>query len=510
MNQHYDVIVVGCQTSGIIAAALLAKRGRRVLLVDHGESTSTYRHGGLALPLLPHLVPSLEHSPHAQKVHDELGLGPTLRALLVPQETSFQVVLPRFRVDIRQPIAALSTELNRELGTDTPKMEAFLERLFALDDQLTAFLAKMPPLPPNTLWERFCNRRLLAEVEAFVKPFADDALFADLPESHPLHALTHGPLQFFGHLWTQTPSTFQAVRLMARYLRGVSALPDGIGGLNRVLLDAAVRAGVTLRTGAVVQHIGVNRRTLSELELEAERYTQTGTYFISNTHAPFSDLLPAKARHPRYMAQAQTVAPVGGLLVINLVVRREVIPCGMAHALFLLNGRKQAREQDIVDPPLLVQRFASEAGARAAPDKADKATEVLSVACPVRVADVAHSPERLDALKQQVLSRMRRLVPFLDDHLLDVSLPSDTASWDLQTTESAAARRVDPWRLNPLYETSDAALLGVAARTARTHFKNLVHCGRDVVPGLGLEGEYIAGLGAVARLEKMAGRAWRL
>jgi phytoene dehydrogenase-like protein len=505
MNQHYDVIVVGTQTSGIIAAALLAKRGRRVLLVDHGESVSTYRHHGHDLPLVPHLIPALENSPHAQRVHEELALGPVLRALLVPQQTAFQAVLPRHRVDIRQSAAALSTELQRELGVEPAQIAAFLQRLFALDDELSAFLGKMPTLPPNNLWEALVWRRTLTSAKRFAAPFAEDPLFDGMAPDHPLRTLTLGPLQFFGHLWTATPSTFQAVRLLARYFRGVTLMTDGVGGLNKILLQAAVRSGVTLRQGAVVRGIRVQRRRLTELEIEDERYTQTGTFFIDNTHAPFAELLPAAARHPRFLAASQAVAPTGGLLVLNLIVQRTVIPCGMAQTLFLLNGRQQARADDLNDPPLLMQR-----SALPAVDNAGANKEVLSVACPVRVSDVAHSPERLDSFKRQILARVQRVVPFLAPHLQAVSLPSDTASWELQTQGNAATRRVDPWRLNPLYEVTAAPLLGIAARPVGTHFKNLVHCGRDVVPGLGLEGEYIAGLGAVTRLEKLAGSAWRV
>jgi phytoene dehydrogenase-like protein len=512
LNQHYDVVVVGTRTSGIIAAALLAKRGRRVLLVDHGESTTTYRHQGLDLPLVPHLLPSLEHAPHAQRVHDELALGPTLRAQMVPLQVAFQAVLPNHRIDIRQSPAALATELQRELGMPEAPLQLFLQRLFALDAELTEFLRQMPPLPPSSLWERLTSHRLMAQARRFCGPFDQDPLFAQMPADHPLRLLTRGPLPFFGNLWTEAPSTFQAVRLLAGYFRGATALPGGVDGLNTLLLQAARYAGVTFRRGAVVRGISVQRRRLVELELEDERYTQTGQFFIDNTHAAFAELLPAKARSPRYIAQSQAVAPVGGLMVVNLIVRPEVIPCGMAHALFLLNGRQQARGDAELDPPLLLQRSPAQgpAASRSAAEPGQEPLQVLSVACPVRVADVAHSPERLDGLKKQMLGRVGRVVPFLESHLAGISLPSDTASWELQTQGAAPSRRVDTWRLNPLYELAEPPLLGVAGRPVGTALANLVHCGPDVVPGLGLEGEYIAGLGAVARLEKMAGRAWRL
>jgi phytoene dehydrogenase-like protein len=184
----------------------------------------------------------------------------------------------------------------------------------------------------------------------------------------------------------------------------------------------------------------------------------------------------------------------------------------MAHAAFLLNGRRRIRADDPVDPPLFLQRFpaqrAEQGHGRNKQPATDDEHEVLSIACPVRVSEVEHTPARINALRAQIIGRVRRVVPFLDDYLTDVSMPIDTQSWDADA-DSSATRRVNPWRLHPIYEAATRPFLGIAARPVGTYFKNLVHCGQDVVPGLGLEGEYIAGTRAALRLQEMAGRAWR-
>ncbi|HET6346739.1 MAG TPA: NAD(P)-binding protein, partial [Myxococcota bacterium] len=318
MAQHFDVAVVGMQTSGIIAAALLAKRGRRVLLVDHGENTTTYRRQGLSLPLLPNLVPSLEQAPHVQRVHDELGLGPELRALSKALDPSFQAVLPKHRLDIRSNREALLEELRLEFPDLVQPAEAFFTRLFAVDDALSAFLAGDPPLPPNSWFEGVKHRSQLAKAAPFNVPFEEGQLLEGIPAGHPVREILLGPLAFFGHLWGEAPSTFHAVRLIARYYRGVTALEDGAGGLARLLLQAAERAGVTVRRGAVVREVGGKGRRIHEIVIEDERLSHAAEYFIANTTGPFYELLPAERRHPRFVAEEQAVSATGSLMVLNL------------------------------------------------------------------------------------------------------------------------------------------------------------------------------------------------
>ena len=176
----------------------------------------------------------------------------------------------------------------------------------------------------------------------------------------------------------------------------------------------------------------------------------------------------------------------------------------------MLDGRKDARDSQPADPPLFVQRHPVRSAAASSittSRKIDSGThEVLSVACPVRVADVPHVNPTKDAFQAQLLARLGRLIPYLSDHVVDVSQSLDTQSWDEQPTESGNPHSW--WSVHPLFETADAPLFGVFARPVQTHFHNMAHCGRDVAPAFGLEGEYIAAWAAVATLQKQAGRHW--
>lgn len=509
MAQHYDVIVIGMQASGLVTASLLAKRGRRVLLVDHGENTTYYQRGGYKLPLLPVLLPALEDSPPVRAVHDELGLAPELRAKGTMLEPAFQAVMPDHRVDLHASPERLSGEIGAEFPEVADAVKHFFERLFALDQEMTDFLARTPPLPPSGWRERWRTRKLLSAVKHLEAPFEQHDLFAGIPEDHPVRELLLGPLTFFGHLGTDSPSTFHAARLIARYYRGTLAFSDRLGSLQGLLAKAAETAGVEVRRGAVVKHVELAGKRIVHLTLEDDRHDYSADFFVNNALSPFEELVPPGKHQARYTMERGGLRPVGSLMVINLVVDCDVVPCGMAEALFVLNGRRKARGDEPVDPPLFLRRYPATRGEAAKPGKeaAEETREVLSVACPVRTLDVARSPERLSALRAQMIGRVARVVPFLSEFLRDSSLTADTGSWDVDA--EGVRRKIDPWALHPIYETTEPPLLGVAARRNRGYFKNLVHCTRDVVPGLGIEGEYIAGIAAADTLVHLAGKKWQ-
>jgi hypothetical protein len=84
-------------------------------------------------------------------------------------------------------------------------------------------------------------------------------------------------------------------------------------------------------------------------------------------------------------------------------------------------------------------------------------------------------------------------MPFAKDRVRLVSAPY------LDATGVRGSRLLP----HPLYEFEVESVLGVTGLSQRTPVKNLILASREVLPGLGLEGEYLAGLRA-ARLVQEA------
>jgi phytoene dehydrogenase-like protein len=508
MTQAYDVAVIGAEPAGVITAALLAKRGRRVVLVDNGEDTTVYKRRGLRLPLSPSLIPAFLDSPPVRRVHQELGVSPELRTQSYSPTPPFQAVMPQHRVAILSDREALFAEIAAEFPDVAKAAANFFATIDQLNAEIDAFLTETLPVRPSTFFERLGQARALSRVAHLALPFESHRAWAGIPADHPVRDLLLTPLNFFGHLAPEQPSTFQAVRLISSYFRGLVRFYDPLGGLSSFLWRAAREAGVDVHRGATIEDLVVKGRRLERFTLSDSSDECRADYFVANTLSSFQALLPATQKSSRYALEEQAVQPAGTLLVMNLVVDKDVIPCGMGEHVIVLNGRRQARDGEPVDPPVLLNRLPAQGSESRKDGAIDERHEILSVACPVRTDDVEHTPARLAGLRAQLFERVARVIPFLRENLRDASLPSESSTWDIET--DAPMRRVDPWRLHPLFQTGAPPLLGVAARPVRTYYKNLVRTGRDIVPGLGIEGEYMSGLLGAQALAKIAGKRWQL
>ena len=105
-QRAYDVCVVGSQLGGIAAGALLARRGFRVLHVDHDGLGGHYEDHGWLLPHAPALLPSPRNLPASEAVLSELGLTPDLGRQLEACIPDLQLLLPRHRLDLSRDLEA--------------------------------------------------------------------------------------------------------------------------------------------------------------------------------------------------------------------------------------------------------------------------------------------------------------------------------------------------------------------------------------------------------------------
>src|SRR5262249_2969453 len=125
VTHFYDLVVLGDDLAGLIAAALCARRGLRVLIVEApGQPPDKYTVGPLALPRAP--LPFVgESSPAVRRVVAELNFIQTMKRRLAPWKPPLQVVLPDARVEVSGDADAVSRELQRELPGERAALEAF-------------------------------------------------------------------------------------------------------------------------------------------------------------------------------------------------------------------------------------------------------------------------------------------------------------------------------------------------------------------------------------------------
>jgi hypothetical protein len=204
-------------------------------------------------------------------------------------------------------------------------------------------------------------------------------------------------------------------------------------------------------------------------------------FVVATGSASFTRMLPDGDRK----LEPGALRPTRHLLTVNLVVKTAALPPAMGESVLALG--------DGPDEALLVQvlparRDAKKGGAGdLVPDE-----RVVSAASFVAAGATADDVARQARRTREALAE---LIPFFDRHLVRESVP----------TVAASAERRREFVAHPLYDLAADAPLGVCGIPCRA-LKNVVFAGREVVPGLGLEGEFHAGVQAAAATQALLGR----
>ncbi|MDF1562077.1 MAG: hypothetical protein P1V51_03490 [Deltaproteobacteria bacterium] len=476
----FDVAVLGGSTGALVAACLLRKKGYKVVHVEHDGLAGLYHHAGRALPVAPEFLPLPRRSPVMAEVLDTLSLvadsGRLLRAL-----PALQILTPGRRFSLPFEPEKQRAELSREFGEELGARAA--ERIAALlhaDAETSKLLAEHPPLPPDGLFERRALKRLGDTVPDTAPSFEG------LPELETLFA---GLERLGSYLHTEAPSPLQRLRSVAGLLQGVvrgtaELEPGGYASLLRRRFESlgGVRAG---GNKGIVESIGVKSGRIDVIEVLDDNTEYHPRFVVSGLEvAALRRLLPLDSRRRKFDARLGSVRPRELLFSLNLVLKAGKLPLGLADAALYLPRENGALDGEV----LLLERF---------PEAGGEGEEVLQISTFVPASRREQGRPFFEQEEARLLDLLRSdLLPFLDEHLVATSAPI------LEDGESRGSR-LNPW---PRLETDLGLSLGVGLLPPSTPYKNLILAGRENVPGLGLEGEFLAGHRAARLVAEQAKR----
>jgi phytoene dehydrogenase-like protein len=486
---RYDVVVIGAGLGGLTAGAILARAGRKVLVIERsnsvGGAASSYKSGDLFVEGSLHET-SDPHHPHDPK-HDALTRAGVIDAVKwIPSEVFYEVR----GGPLAQPFTMPDSfdEAGRALTERFPQARAGIDQLLDDMERIAANAGRLSngAEPPSADFRMSLLQKL-------------DQLFGD---NEAVKCALAANLSYFhddpATLWWPFFAMAQGSYLQSggRYVQGgsqrlSSALGRAIRAAGGELLVRRLVSGVTPDSGG-----GVSTVTHTAKDGSDPR-TVEGTRIIGNAAPEAVAALMPQAAAEKFMASYAHEAPSASLFALTLglskpprefgikVYSTQLLPPDMKRFSDYARGaRLMAEEPGSLMPPMSVVDYAAiDSGVPAPP-------YVLSVLGPDHLSnwdssDMDGYREKRGRWQQAIVSYLDTIYPGLADAIVASSFNSALSVRQYLNAPHGAVYGFAPSPLN--------AADPIPRRSPRT-----------VVPGLYLASAY-AGFGGYSGVVQSAG-----
>jgi hypothetical protein len=488
-KNFYDAVLIGLDLRTLLTAALLAKRGLRVLVIGHGQPWPSYQVHGVTLPRSTFSLTGYE-SPAIARVFSEIALRPLLSRRLKPLSPAFQALLPGHRFDVLRDARLLTRELEREF----PEARRFADELLAALGETGRRIDHV--LERDLMWppEGFFERREFARAtlhEPFAESLASGSRHA-LADDHPFSRVLEETLRFADGSSLEGGYSARKLRLLSGRTRAAELVDDALTGLFELLIQSIRTHNGSLRLTERLDGLTVRRGALTSLHVSPSD-EEIGCHFLlwglpvsrlasllqdrTQLDPMFVEVGEPRARYARYC--------------LNLVVRAEALPEGMARDVLLL-----------ADQPLWIEQKRLAHG--------ERALLTIETLLPNEPAD--ERARRLLDQRERMLDALGELSPFLRSHLLLVDSPHDGRPID-DVESGSKVEPAEPFHRGPdtmrnVYTFPRTRLHGTAGLTVRTPLKGILLCNDQVVTGLGVEGAFLTAWSAARAVSRSLRRGW--
>ncbi|MGB5256691.1 MAG: NAD(P)/FAD-dependent oxidoreductase [Woeseiaceae bacterium] len=277
-GDRYDAIVVGAGHNGLVCAALLAKAGKSVLVLEANEqvggaAVTREFANGYSVSACAHLLYQLQ-----PEVRKELKLAPELSS-----EDMLTIALAEDGEHVRLAADSVAGVSDK----DASNYAEFRRRMTRFSDLLRKYLNKAPPrLGTKTFKDLLTLGQLGFDIRRMGKEDMREFLrligmniYDELDERFE-NPLLKGAISLDAvlgtHLGPRSPNTIMTYLYRLAGDHGRAATPKGgMGSVSEELAHAARTAGATIRTNMPVQRIIVENGRVTGVE------TSDGTRFDS-------------------------------------------------------------------------------------------------------------------------------------------------------------------------------------------------------------------------------------
>jgi prolycopene isomerase len=143
-DRNYDVVIIGSGLGGLTCAASLAKRGKKVLVLEQGSNPGgygvTFQRKGYKFDAALHLIVGAGKGP-LKEIFSSLSITEKLK--FIPLDPLYTVIYPGLKMDIPADLGAYTQILCQEF----PLEEAGIKTVLSEMDKISVALGSTPPPP---------------------------------------------------------------------------------------------------------------------------------------------------------------------------------------------------------------------------------------------------------------------------------------------------------------------------------------------------------------------------
>ncbi|MBI2083217.1 MAG: hypothetical protein HYT76_06570 [Deltaproteobacteria bacterium] len=458
-----DVLVVGGDLSGVVAATLLAKRGMNVLVLDDDEENDR------SAPLVTGLETRI-----FKGLMNKLMIPESKLQFFEENEVSCQMILRRHRIDFRPNQNYFLKEIGREFPEDKEVFQDYLEELNLLREkwveplfsllplnsrqdvkQFTQWLENLPDEKAASLWAKMST-----EFQSVLKIIL--RFLSRNPVIEPIH------LQLLLYLSPENCATF--------------SLKGGIRGIKKIFYEKLdYFGGLVHPLGSNEFKILAKGREIKGVKLSSFNYPTRCRFLIGNLDFQrFYEALPTTLWSYFAKKKARQLPTLPFYYTVQYEIRRDLLPEPMRENLVMVDDLAQPLENlnylEINLSPL---------------SRDNNEMVLLTVG-------YQHSSSNSDEpffenLHGEIERRLRYLIPFAGSDLRRVfpkiKDPAESGTLFPENGDFTLFRQ--------LAEKRRDLPVSLFSPKCSTPFKNALSLGPNLLPWMGTEGKILSGLRGV-------------
>lgn len=504
-TRYYDVVVLGRSIGCLAAAALLARRDFRVLLLGHGARPAGYQFEHYQLKRRTFTLLS-GSSPVWLRVLQELAQATTFRRRTQQLDPMFAVLSPTRRLEVPPEAELFAREVDREF----PEVRQLIDELYSnfatINTTLDSAFERDAAWPPGTFWERLETARISRELP-LTHGETTQELLGKFPASHPYREVTTIPAGFATDLAVpgeQLPPLALA-RLSGAWTRGVQALAGGEAELEDFFLERIRAHGGESRLSQRAARLVIARdRVVGVLEDGEDEPVGTNAVVCDLSGEGVAELSSGEGITTRAQRDWPRLSVNAGRFVVSLVVPSRALPKPLPAESFLLP--EESHTPSPRRPVVHLQR-----GPRFTPDDGHQ-REPLEVVAAEMLLPSRGSLTLLEA-REAVLSTLRTHLPFIEAEAHVIDSPHDGLPlWEYRRSAHGARRHeidrihlpggAGPEPMEWQWSVDTPGYLELAGEPFRGPVLGTYLVGRTVLPALGQEGSLLAAWGAARAITR--------